>query len=67
MNTVLLQEILRHSKLLILVRSSLVKISKDIKGEVVISQALEAISNSIFDIRIPEGWKKSSYPSLKQL
>ncbi len=48
-------------------RSSLVNIGKAIKGEVVMSQALEAISNNIFDNRIPEGWKKSSYPSLKPL
>lgn len=67
MNTVLLQEILRYNKLLILVRSSLVNIGKAIKGEVVMSQALEKISDSIFDNRIPDGWKKSSYPSLKPL
>lgn len=31
------------------------------------SVELEQISNSIFDNRIPEGWKKYSYPSLKPL
>jgi dynein heavy chain len=49
------------------VRSSLVNIGKAIKGEVVMSVELETICNSIFDNRIPEAWKKSSYPSLKPL
>jgi len=67
MNTVLLQEILRYNKLLVLARSSLVNIGKAIKGEVVMSQVLEKISENIFDNKIPDAWKKSSYPSLKPL
>ena len=31
------------------------------------STELEAIGNNIFDNRIPEAWKKNSYPSLKPL
>ena len=31
------------------------------------STELEAIENNIFDNRIPEAWKKNSYPSLKPL
>jgi len=31
------------------------------------SQVLEKISENIFDNKIPDAWKKSSYPSLKPL
>jgi dynein heavy chain len=47
MNTVLQQELLRFNNLLQEVRSSLINIGKAIKGEIVMSHDLEAVSNSL--------------------
>lgn len=67
MNTVLQQEILRYNSLLDRIRQSLVDIQKAIKGEVVMSAELEAVSNALFDNRIPDFWAARSYPSIKPL
>jgi dynein heavy chain len=67
MNTVLQQELLRFNKLLTEVRSSLVNIGKAIKGEVVMSQDLEAVGNALFDNQVPAQWAKKAFPSLKPL
>ena len=65
MNTVLLQELIRYNNLLNVVRSSLYGLQKAIKGEVVMSQDLENVFNAMYDGKIPNLWKKPSYPSLK--
>ena len=67
MNTVLQQELLRFNKLLSEVRSSLINIGKAIKGEVVMSQDLEAVGNALFDNQVPAQWAKKAFPSLKPL
>ena len=67
MNTVLQQEILRFSRLLQLVRQSLVNIGKAIKGEVVMSPELEQVALFLFNNRVPAVWMQRSYPSLKPL
>merc|ERR1711871_1928816 len=67
MNTVLVQECIRFNGLINAIRSTLASVIKGIKGEVVMSAALEQVFNSVFDNMIPSSWLKVSYPSLKKL
>jgi len=67
MNTVLIQELIRYNKLIKEIRETTRNVQKAIKGEVVMSEQLESLSNSLFDNKIPELWRKKSYPSCKSL
>nr|CCC89561.1 unnamed protein product [Trypanosoma congolense IL3000] len=65
MNTVLLQETIRYNRLLVIVRRTLVDVQDAISGKVVMSADLEEVFNAMYDGKVPEGWKRRSYPSLK--
>lgn len=67
MNTVLTQELTRFNKLIKVIRTSLQEIRKALKGEVLMSPALEKASRSLYDGKVPEMWMNASYPSLKPL
>jgi len=67
MNTVLMQELARFNALTAVVRSSLANLAKAVKGLVVMSADLEALSDSVRNSQIPEMWAAKSYPSLKPL
>jgi len=49
------------------IRSSLASLQKALKGLLVMSADLEALSNSLLIGKLPEMWSKWSYPSLKPL
>lgn len=67
MNTVLVQELVRVNALLDVVRSSLQDLRKAIGGLIIMSEELEAAGQAIFDGKVPELWKRKSFPSLKPL
>ncbi|XP_068605783.1 dynein axonemal heavy chain 12-like [Brachionichthys hirsutus] len=67
MNTVLVQEMERYNVLLSLIRETLKKLLKAIKGLVVMDGELEGIGGSLALGKVPEAWTKRSYASLKPL
>lgn len=67
MNTVLAQECIRYNDLLTVVIRTLQESLKALKGLVVMSPELEAITDCIFDNKVPEAWANVAYPSLKPL
>ena len=52
MNTVLTQEIIRYNRLLEVMKISLENVKKALKGEVVMSEELELVSNSLYDNQV---------------
>lgn len=67
MNTVLVQEGQRYNSLIHVLHVSLRELQRALKGLVVLSAELEAMGNACFDQRVPVGWTKVAYPSLKPL
>ncbi|KAG5504517.1 hypothetical protein JKF63_04969 [Porcisia hertigi] len=65
MNTVLLQEAIRYNRLLAVVRASLADVQDAISGKVVMSSELEQVFLNMYDGKVPEVWRRRSYPSLK--
>lgn len=67
LNTVLIQEAIRYNKLLTAIQSTLRDLLKALKGLVVMSEALEKMSLSLFSNIVPSLWASKAYPSLKPL
>ena len=67
MNTVVCQELTKFNRLLSVIRKSLENIKKAVKGLIVMSADLDALSSSLIFAQIPAMWKAKSYPSLKPL
>ena len=67
MNTVLVQELVRFNRLIVVVRASLSNIKKALKGLVVMSADLEQVSVAMNNGQVPAMWAKKAYPSLKPL
>jgi dynein heavy chain len=61
------QEIDRFNKLLSVMKSTLINLDKAIEGTVVMSMELEMMFNSFMNNKVPLGWEKVAYPSLKPL
>lgn len=61
MNTVLVQEALRYNALLEVVAASLKECGKAVKGLVVMSPSLEAVSNSMYDNQVQSGCMLAIY------
>jgi dynein heavy chain, axonemal len=57
----------RYNDLLVVMLKSLQETMKALKGLVVMSPELEAVSSAIFDNRVPSMWEAKAYPSLKPL
>jgi dynein heavy chain len=67
MNTVLVQEAVRYNKLLFTIISTLENFLKALKGEMVMTLALEAMATSMFNNTVPTAWDDVAYPSLMPL
>lgn len=67
MNTVLAQEILRYNNLISLIKKTLEDLKLALDGQIIMSEVLETMADSILINQIPDIWKKSSFASLKNL
>jgi len=67
MNTVLSQEVVRYNALLALMAVMLKDVQKALKGEVVMSEELEVLANSLFNNQVPGAFAKVGPLSLKPL
>merc|ERR1711988_260784 len=67
MNTVLVQELQKFNRLLVIVTKTLKDIQLALKGLVVMSGELEQMGSEMFQQVVPSMWMKVSYPSLKPL
>ncbi|TPP51272.1 Dynein heavy chain and region D6 of dynein motor family protein [Leishmania donovani] len=66
LNTCLLQEVQRYNALLKTIHRQKAELRRAVKGEIVMSEQLEAIFNALLLGRVPPPWT-SAYPSLKPL
>lgn len=67
MNTVLFQECVRYNRMLTIMIESLANIQKAIVGEVVMSEELEHMGDSLYNNQVPAMWSEFGFLSLKPL
>ena len=67
MNTVLTQEVIRYNRLLVVMADMLKNVQKALVGEVVMSEDLEKMANSLFDNQVPSKWADTGFLSMKPL
>jgi len=67
MNTVLFQECVRYNALLADMKIMLTQVQRALLGEVVMSEELEKMADSVFDNLVPPTWAKKGFLSLKPL
>jgi len=67
MNTVLVQEIIKYNNLLTVMKKTLIEVKKALKGEVVMSEELEFLANSLHDNQVPKLWADKGFLSEKPL
>ncbi|XP_043340601.1 dynein axonemal heavy chain 14 [Cervus canadensis] len=65
--TFLIQEIERFDQLLSIIHKSLKDLQLAIKGEIILTQELEEICDSLLNIKVPKLWQKYAYRSCKAL
>jgi dynein heavy chain len=65
--SVALQECVRMSILISEIRRSLKELELGLKGDLTISENMEALMNSLFLNEVPSRWEKLAYPSLQPL
>jgi len=67
MNTVLTQEVIRYNRLLSIMAKMLKDVQKALKGEIVMSEDLDALATSMFNNQVPAAFGKVGFLSLKPL
>uniref|UniRef100_UPI00398F6457 dynein axonemal heavy chain 6 isoform X2 n=1 Tax=Pristiophorus japonicus TaxID=55135 RepID=UPI00398F6457 len=67
LTTVLGQEVDRFNGLLVVLKDSLITLSKAIAGFVVMSEEVEKVYSSFLNNHVPSLWADAAYPSLKPL
>ncbi|KAK8866475.1 hypothetical protein M9Y10_009438 [Tritrichomonas musculus] len=67
MNTILFHEIVSYNSLIIVMKNSLEKMQKGLKGLIIIDSSLENFMKKIKGDRIPDEWLQICYPSVLSL
>jgi len=67
MNTVVVQECIRYNRLLGVMHTTLESLIKALKGEMVMTEALEGMGASLYNNQVPDLWNEVAYPSLMPL
>jgi dynein heavy chain, axonemal len=67
LSTVLLQEIAKFNRLLVVIKKSLIDIELAIRGFIVMSDTLDKMYLKVQNNQVPDNWSKVAYPSLKPL